>query len=170
MHHVKKCQICGKRATMLLTQIVNGQVSDLALCEACARAKGLFDPQSLTFAEKFFPEEFKAKVDKLVRELAEGKRDEMPRKDKTDVLTKCPVCDFPLETYRKTGRLGCPDCYTVFSRELDILGTGADQEPPQANTATTPDRSALEKSLKEAIAREDYELAARLRDQLKSLN
>ena len=41
---------------MFLTQIVNGQVSELALCEACARAKGLFDPQSLTFAEKFFPE------------------------------------------------------------------------------------------------------------------
>ena len=57
---------------MFLTQIVNGQVSELALCEACAREKGLFDPQSLTFAEKFFPEEFRNRVDKLVRELTQS--------------------------------------------------------------------------------------------------
>ncbi len=155
---------------MLLTQIVNGQVSDLALCESCARAKGLFDPQSLTFAEKFFPEEFKAKVDKLVRELAEGKRDEKPSTQKTDVLTKCPVCDFPLETYRKTGRLGCPDCYTIFSRELDGLTTPESKEPPTDTSEPAPDRSTLEKRLQDAINREDYELAARLRDQLKSLH
>ncbi|MBR1977953.1 MAG: UvrB/UvrC motif-containing protein [Akkermansia sp.] len=167
---MKKCQICGKRATMLLTQIVNGQVSDLALCESCARAKGLFDPQSLTFAEKFFPEEFKAKVDKLVRELAEGKRDEKPSTRKTDVLTKCPVCDFPLETYRKTGRLGCPDCYTIFSRELDISAAPESKAPQPGTSETAPDRNTLEKRLQDAITREDYELAARLRDQLKSLH
>ena len=57
---------------MFLTQIVNGQVSELALCETCAREKGLFDPQSLTFAEKFFPEEFRNRVDKLVRELTQS--------------------------------------------------------------------------------------------------
>lgn len=155
---------------MLLTQIVNGQVSDLALCESCARAKGLFDPQSLTFAEKFFPEEFKAKVDKLVRELAEGKSDEKTSTHKTDVLTKCPVCDFPLETYRKTGRLGCPDCYTIFSRELESLAVSESRENPPDTSETAPDRSTLEKRLQDAISREDYELAARLRDQLKNLN
>ncbi|MBR5522989.1 MAG: UvrB/UvrC motif-containing protein [Akkermansia sp.] len=156
---------------MLLTQIVNGQVSDLALCETCAREKGLFDPQSLTFAEKFFPEEFKAKVDKLVQELAEGKRVEKPSTKRTDVLTKCPVCDFPLETYRKTGRLGCPDCYTVFSRELELQTTpGATEAQPQTHEdAPALSRIALEKQLKEAIAREDYETAAALRDQLKDL-
>ena len=154
---------------MLLTQIVNGQVSDLALCETCAREKGLFDPQSLTFAEKFFPEEFKAKVDKLVQELAEGKREEQPRAGRTDVLTKCPVCDFPLETYRKTGRLGCPDCYTVFSRELELRVAPGAAEPQTQEETPAPTRSALEKQLKEAIAREDYETAAALRDQLKDL-
>ena len=56
MSRVKKCQICGKPATMFLTQIVNGQVTELAFCEECARAKGLFDPQALTFAEKSYEE------------------------------------------------------------------------------------------------------------------
>lgn len=155
---------------MLLTQIVNGQVTDLALCEACARAKGLFDPQSLTFAEKFFPEEFKAKVDKLVRELAEGGQEKEQTKKKADVLTTCPVCQFPLETYRKTGRLGCPDCYTVFSRELDIFSPPDTKEASLQNTIEEEQtRSSLEKKLQDAIAREDYETAALLRDKLNNL-
>ena len=40
---------------MFLTQIINGQVSELALCEACARAKGLFDPTAEP--EETHPEE-----------------------------------------------------------------------------------------------------------------
>ena len=58
---------------MQLTQIVNGQITELVLCESCARNKGLFDPQSLSFAEQFFPEEFKKKVEDIVKELAGGK-------------------------------------------------------------------------------------------------
>ena len=54
---------------MQLTQIVNGQVTELILCEECAKKKGLFDPQSLAFAEKFFPEELKKKVEEIVKEL-----------------------------------------------------------------------------------------------------
>lgn len=155
---------------MLLTQIVNGQVTDLALCEDCARSKGLFDPQSLTFAEKFFPEEFKAKVDQLVRELTENKQVGEQAKKRPDLLTKCPVCQFPLETYRKTGRLGCPDCYTVFSRELDIVQEGEETaEAISPTDSVKTDKRALEKQLQEAISREDYEQAAILRDQLKNL-
>ncbi len=154
---------------MLLTQIVNGQVTDLALCETCARKKGLFDPQSLTFAEKFFPEEFKAKVDQLVRELAEGRHEDKSKDAHPDALTKCPVCQFPLETYRKTGRLGCPDCYTVFERELSLQQIPGDAPGAPAAQDAPPTRARLEKQLKEAIEREDYETAAKLRDQLKNL-
>ena len=152
---MKKCQICGKRASMFLTQIVNGQVSELALCEACARDKGLFDPQSLTFAEKFFPEEFKNRVDKLVRELTMGESSPAPVRG-LDMLTSCPVCGFSVEDYRKTGRLGCSDCYAVFARELDpsaeISATDAD-EPVAMHIAR------LQKELQLAISREDYERA-----------
>lgn len=161
---VKKCQICGKRATMFLTQIVNGQVTDLVLCEDCARKKGLFDPQALTFSEKFFPEAFKERVDKIVRELTEGKA---APQENCDVLTHCPACGFPLETYRKTGRLGCPDCYTVFARELETeLPAAADDG---AAPAPVDERRTLEQQLRAAIEREDYETAASLRDRLRTL-
>ena len=151
---------------MFLTQIINGQVSELALCESCARAKGLFDPQSLTFAEKFFPEEFKNRVDKLVRELTQG-IPARPGIKQGDILTRCPVCGFSVEDYRRTGHLGCPDCYTVFAHELDPAAEMTGQMPGEESPAIA--RARLEKELQQAVAREDYERAATLRDQINSL-
>ena len=150
---------------MFLTQIVNGQVSELALCEACARAKGLFDPQSLTFAEKFFPEEFKNRVDKLVRELTQGEHTQ-PAGKQLENLESCPVCGFGIEDYRRTGHLGCPDCYTVFARELN---PDAEQEAEPADEAPAVTRARLQKEMQQAVAREDYERAALLRDQINAL-
>jgi protein arginine kinase activator len=150
---------------MFLTQIVNGQVSELALCEACARAKGLFDPQSLTFAEKFFPEEFKQRVDKLVRELT-GTEEPHESPPPLSMLSNCPVCNFSIEDYRRTGHLGCPDCYTVFSRELT---PGEEPEEEDFHEAPAVTKARLQKELQQAIAREDYERAAALRDQINAL-
>lgn len=174
---VKKCQICGKRASIYLTQIINGQATDLALCETCAREKGLFDPQSLTFAEKFFPDAFKEKVDKLVKELI-GSGSESPkpavRRRSGDMLTECPTCRFTLEDFRNTGRLGCADCYSVFADEIKAEEQRSEESEatpePVAPESAAVHRSRLEQQLQAAIEREDYETAARLRDELKELN
>ncbi len=163
---VKKCQICGKRASMFLTQIVNGQVSELALCESCARAKGLFDPQSLTFAEKFFPEEFKQRVDKLVRELTNNTVTASEPAPPMSMFDRCPVCGFSMDDYRNTGHLGCPDCYMVFARELDPTANDEIETETEAPALT---KARLQKELQQAIEREDYERAAQLRDEINSL-
>ncbi len=163
---MNKCQICGKRASVFLSQIVNGKVTELHLCEACAKVRGLFDPQSLTFAEKFFPEELRERVDKIVRELSGQSGDKPARKVRTaDLVSQCPACLFTLDDYRRTGRFGCPDCYTVFAREL-----GSANAPEGDPAPAESERASLERQLREAIEREDYESAARLRDQLKPLS
>lgn len=175
---MKKCQICGKSASIFLTQIINGQATELTLCEKCAKAKGLFDPQSLTLAEKFFPEEFRKRVDKLISELGHaqqhGKKQDTPRLSETDSLTLCPSCGFALEDYRKSGRLGCPDCYQVFAGEIDNGAPCPSPESKQtegSNTPSTPElRRSLEQRLQKAIEREDYEEAATLRDRLRELD
>ena len=170
---------------MFLTQIVNGQVSELALCEECAKARGLFDPQSLTFAEKFFPEEFKRQVDKIVRELTGGEEPERHTAagEGCDVITACPVCRFTLEDYRRTSRLGCPDCYTFLASELESPSRehedagqedapAAQQDSMQEPAPRPRKRSvkALEAELQRAVEREDYERAAELRDEIKAIN
>ena len=151
---------------MFLTQIVNGQVSELALCESCARAKGLFDPQSLTFAEKFFPEEFKQRVDKLVRELTGNAETVSEPAPPMSMFSRCPVCGFSVDNYRNTGHLGCPDCSKVFARELDPAAE-IEVEPETEAPALT--RARLQKELQQAIERENYERAAQLRDQINAL-
>lgn len=151
---------------MFLTQIVNGQVSELALCEACARAKGLFDPQSLTFAEKFFPEEFKERVDKLVRELTNPEQRSAPAPIAA-MLNRCPVCGFSMDDFRRTGHLGCPDCYSVFTQELAPGSEEVEEVPMEEAPAVAKAR--LQKELQQAIAKEDYERAAKLRDQINNL-
>ncbi len=163
---VNKCQICGQRACVFLTQIVNGKATELQLCEACARDKGLFDPKALTFAEKFFPEELRERVDKIVRELSGQAGDKPARRMRTaDLVSQCPACLFTLDDYRRTSRFGCPDCYTVFAREL-----GASPAAEAAAAPAESGRAALERRLREAVEREDYETAARLRDELKTLS
>lgn len=157
---------------MFLTQIVNGKITEMALCEECAKARGLFDPQSLTFAEKFFPQELQRQMDKIVRQLVQGDKVDKsrPAAEGCDVITACPVCHFSLEDYRRTNRLGCPDCYTFLATEIGApkLEAGGDepapQEQPQRNT------QALEAELQQAVEREDYERAAELRDEIKALN
>ena len=67
---------------------------------------------------------------------------ETPRAGVADA--KCPDCGYPLESLQKTGRLGCATCYQRFSESLQ----GALAE------------------LKHLIAIEDFEGAARLRDQI----
>ena len=163
---------------MFLTQIVNGKMSEMALCEECAKARGLFDPQSLTFSEKFFPEELKRQMDRIVQQLSgsgsEPERRQHAAVEGSDVLTACPVCRFTLEDYRRTGRLGCPDCYTFLAAELDAC-SGAqeedDAETAQENSAPKAQRPTvanLSDELQRAVEREDYELAAHLRDQIKA--
>ncbi len=155
---------------MFLTQIVNTQITELTLCEDCARERGLFDPQSLTFAEKFFPDELKQRVDRIVQELSAKCSQPQPgRLLSPDVISQCPACQFTLEAHRRTGRLGCPDCYSVFARELGTdLSTVADMPGKSAPTLVVQ-RAQLERQLYQAIEREDYENAARLRDELKNL-
>ena len=177
---------------MLLTQIINGEVSELALCQACAKERGLFDPQSLTFAEKFFPAELKSKVEEIVHEIeSEMKPQESAAAAQfptRDLLTRCPQCSFSLEDYRKTLSLGCPECYRTFAREIESdahemtarpssslaaqTAGEADEETepkeePRISTATRLKQ--LEAALKHAIGCEDYEAAAHLRDEITRL-
>ncbi len=167
---------------MFLTQIVNGKMSEMALCEECAKARGLFDPQSLTFSEKFFPEELKRQMDRIVQQLSGGGSEPERRQPAAveggDVITACPVCRFTLEDYRRTGRLGCPDCYTFLAAELDSCSGAQEEDDAETAQAQEPENPApkaqrptvvnLSDELQRAVEREDYELAAHLRDQIKA--
>ena len=43
-----KCHHCDNQATVHLTQILNGQMHKMDLCETCAQANGVTNPENLS--------------------------------------------------------------------------------------------------------------------------
>jgi protein arginine kinase activator len=76
----------------------------------------------------------------------------------------CPECGTFLSEVRTTGKLGCSHCREAFSSELEYFFTQDNKK--EKIIPTTEDLTA---QLQDAIKKEDYELAATLRDQIKKL-
>ena len=91
---------------------------------------------------------------------------------------ECSTCGFTQVDFKKTGRLGCSTCYTVFSEPLEGMlkqmhkGTQHIGKVPKALRAQldiSKQQDQLNEQLQKAIEMENYEEAARLRDHLKEL-
>lgn len=155
------CDVCKQnQATVFLTQIVDGKMQKVNLCESCSKEKGVTDPTGFALADLL---------------LGLGAAQEMER---GGAVQKCPVCGFSQADFKKTGRLGCATCYTTFADGLSTLlkgmhkGTDHVGKVP-ARMAKTIEREThlktLQRDLKKAVAQEDYESAATIRDQIRHL-
>jgi len=159
------CTICKEKpATVHLTQIVGDKMQKLDLCEDCAKTKGINDPTSFGLAD----------LD-LVLGLGASQQLEQSA---GGVELKCPRCGFTQADFKKSGRLGCPECYKTFAEGLAGLlktmhkGTRHTGKAPEALRATreNADRmKSLQAKLAKAIKDENYEQAAQLRDEIKQL-
>ncbi len=91
----------------------------------------------------------------------------------------CPGCGLEFARFRKTGLLGCPQCYDSFAAQLESIiprsqnGATAHLGHVAHRTSDVADRQALRRSILEelerAVAAEQYERAATLRDRLQTL-
>lgn len=159
-----QCDACGKKkATVHLTEIVDDQMSEMHLCEDCAREKSVQMEQQFGLAD-------------LLAGLSDfGKQ----VKDYDKIKLVCPNCQLNYEDFKKFGRLGCGECYTAFREQLAVLlkkihgssrhlgkgpGVTVKEEGPKVDTVTS-----LKEQLQESIRNEDFERAAELRDKIRSL-
>lgn len=153
------CQYCKEReATIHMTQSVNGVISKVDMCAQCA------NKQNLNFMDNFgfsnlFSEFFSHKAS---------------IQDAFDMI--CPSCNGSFQRFRENKLVGCEDCYTTFSEQmepivLDVQGSTihegkipshADEKVREAH-----ELKQMKKELDDAVAREDYEKAAELRDRMK---
>jgi len=145
-----KCSVCDAVATVHLTQIVQGKVTKVDFCEACAAKGGAGDA--------------------AVFKLADAVNAVTP----APAIT-CPQCGFTDVEFRRRGRLGCPSCWQVFGVALGGLltrGQHGIQHVGRAPAGTVPVGQlrhrllAAQVELTAAIAAEDYETAAKLRDEV----
>ena len=99
------CEVCqSENATVHLTQIINGKMQKIDLCEKCAKEKGVADPAGFSLADML---------------LGLGAADEMKAGGSEELV--CPQCGFTQPDFKKTGRLGCPQCYVTFSEGLGVI-------------------------------------------------
>ena len=158
-----QCCVCKEReAKVHLTQIVGDKMQKVDLCEECAKQKGVNDPAGFSLADLL---------------LGLGASQEMEQAAGSGDL-KCPHCGFTQADFKKAGRLGCSECYVTFAEGLEGLlksmhkGTKHVGKVPQVfrQTQDLADKlKSLKKKLEKAIANEDFETAATLRDEVKAL-
>ncbi|MDA0346434.1 MAG: UvrB/UvrC motif-containing protein [Verrucomicrobia bacterium] len=155
------CDICSKLATVHLTQIVNGKIHKIDLCETCAKEKGVTDPNGFSLADL----------------LSSGIDGEDMDPSTSDLV--CQDCGFTPEDYKKIGRLGCPSCYENLAPMIAPMLThmhkgiqhiGKVPHNSLARLESQFELSEINEKLQLAVEEERYEDAARLRDQLLQLN
>jgi protein arginine kinase activator len=166
---MKLCERCGKKeATVQFQQSVNGKKESALLCESCAKELGL----GFSFAQDpffSFPL-FASSVGKEWRGEEE----------------RCPHCHMSFFEIKKSGRFGCSTCYDTFRSRLDLspfVGKGYEEKGKreisltdegkqgEKRQETKPEADPIaqwKEELKRAVAAEDYEKAAALRDRIRA--
>ncbi len=145
------CEKCGKNsATVMYTQIVNGQKSTLNICSQCASQESIFD----NFGSL----------------LSFGTRPASKN-------TVCSVCKMTLSEFSRKGRMGCGECYNTFRAQASAMlkkihgtskhVTANEQQEEKKPVAKKNLLEELKAQLKEAIEEENFEEAAVLRDKIR---
>lgn len=157
---------CEREATVHEVTIKGGKKVEKHLCELCAREHGISVQTHAPISEL---------LTKFVMSQAGGGQEQQGEKSRA---TACPACGCTWARFRQHGLLGCDRCYEVFEEGLSPLIERAHQgathhvgkAPRRAGEglALQNRMAALRRELQEAVACEQYERAARLRDELRS--
>lgn len=160
------CEQCKQRpATVHLSKIVNDEKTEHNLCEICAQQVGL--EWGVFFEPNFSLQHLLAGM--VESEVANQQSNKGP---------KCSNCGLTFADFRQVGQLGCSDCYDAFGGSLDPLFRKV--QGSIAHVGKVPHRTGgivrvrkeidnLRQQLQRAIHSEEYENAARLRDEIRRL-
>lgn len=170
------CENCGKNyANVKYTQIINGEKKEMFLCDECSNKLGIQNFNIPIDISSFFSNFFdQMENENILPEVLKSKK------------MKCDRCDLTFEEFIQTGKLGCPECYSTFQTRLDPLlrnlhgsnrhvgrlGAIENIIPTETEIEESSESTEIRKlkqSLKKAIKEENYEEAAKLRDEIKKL-
>ncbi|MFN9992608.1 MAG: UvrB/UvrC motif-containing protein [Phycisphaerales bacterium] len=177
-----KCDACDNEATVHEVSITNGVKLEQHLCEACAAKHGLGTKSSLPMGAVI---KAMASSSAHPQGVFSGAR-----------VGACPGCRTTFAEFKQHGLLGCPRCYEVFAAQLEPMLSRA-HDGGVRHTGKVPGRAArvvstaeegntqedimqvlearrrrleaLRQELEEAVRNEQYELAAKLRDEMRRL-
>ncbi|MBS4193393.1 UvrB/UvrC motif-containing protein [Bacillus sp. FJAT-49705] len=169
------CQECNQRpAALHFTKILNGEKAEFHLCDKCAQEKG--DMFMLGGAPGFSIHNLLAGLLNIEPTFQKTKQDPFQQEE----ILQCVKCSMTFQQFIKVGRFGCAHCYQAFEEQLipilKRLHSGN-----SAHNGKIPTRiggsihlrkniEELKQKLKESIAKEEFERAAEIRDEIRLLD
>ncbi len=163
--YCEECQV--NLATIHLTQNIQGEITESHLCESCAVKKGSF----------LFDVDSKFSIPNLLSNFFGYNYNISGSKTASPGLV-CPNCNMNFNDIRRTGKLGCSECYTAFAQVLEpslrrIHGNsrhiGRVPLRGGGNVLLQRKINELKDKLQKAVVNEEYESAAEIRDEIKKL-
>lgn len=155
------CDKChDQAATIVLTQIIGNKQIKLYLCEKCAN-----ETDGLSINDN--------SLQKFLCDAVEFKNTSI----KNDIV-QCEKCGMTLNEFRKTSKIGCTKCYKTFDEYLgsifkrmhgNVKHTGKHPEKLSGELQVINTINQMQINLQTAISEEEYEEAARLRDEIRAL-
>ena len=108
------CDNCGKReANIRYTENINGKIKEMHLCEECSKKLGIMNKMDFNISTNF-PSFFGSFLEDFEELNSMPIFNELKEK-------VCDSCNTSFEDIINTGKLGCPNCYDVFSDRLDPI-------------------------------------------------
>lgn len=165
------CQECGSNpATLHFTKIINGEKTEVHLCEDCAKERGDFFYGNNGFSIQNLLSGW-LNIDSSTSSNAFGTKVSLQQ-------LRCEKCGLTYSQFGELGKFGCSECYNTFSDRLDPVfkrvhgntehvGKIPKRTGKQVNYKRSLEK--LKKELEYAIAREEFENAAKIRDQIREL-
>lgn len=168
-----ECSECKKRpATLHFTQIINGDKTEVKVCELCAKKKGYMnnaeDAYSLHDLLTGLFNFSSSQID-LQNESVFSEVDDL----------ECPRCNITFNDFQRIGKFGCADCYEAFKVKLDSVfrrvhsgNTMHNGKIPKRKGVKLHTKKEIETyrvELQRLIEQEEFEQAAVIRDEIKKL-
>lgn len=163
------CQNCGKQqATTHIKRIINGDAEEHHLCSSCAQQLGYGDMLS----------GFSMSLDDIFGGLL-GDTRRMLGADKN--VQRCPKCGNSFADIVRDSRLGCADCYRTFYDKLKptlerLHGRATHNGKRIEVSAVKPHEESKEEKIEKlraelasAVEAQEFEQAAKLRDEIRGL-
>ncbi len=161
------CEVCGLReADHLLVEVVGGEKREKRVCQTCAFRLAVAVPEEKPLEMVSYPSS------------PEGEVREPRPPERMDLV--CPRCGRSYLDVKKTFLFGCAECYFAFVENVPRLiekfhgashlryqGTPYTHDPQRR--ALMEERTRLLTELEQAVAEEQFEKAAILRDRIRRI-
>lgn len=166
------CQECNQRpATLHFTKIINGEKTEVHVCERCAQEKGELFINNV--GAGFSINNLLAGLLNIESNFQQPKTNTLPKNEEL----RCPHCQLSFKEFVRVGKFGCANCCETFNKQLDPIlkrvhsgnTVHIGKIPTRIGGALHLKKELLEmkETLKVLIDQEEFEKAAEVRDQIR---